>query len=558
VHPESNLFVPATRYSIMQTASRRWLLASAMLVCFLGVRTAVADVPRQPPSFDQPRVWTDVSGKFSRTAVLIEVGTDAVRLRQPSGRHSTIAWDKLSAADQQYAREFVERSSRQVANDLNAEDLRIWTDATGRHQATARLIAVRGDLLVLVRPSGKFASARLENLSREDREFERTHIGCLESTVDVAQSAERQPQLPAAIAPPVRVEYSHAADAVQPSARAQFVAHTPFPLVPPWDQQSAPSRVIQIRVTRRFLDQFVPHDVNTTESVQDVIVGTPVRGTSMTQGRGSIELIPNPQQAIADIFFTGSSQANTVSDSGRAQISSYSTTTFQARKRIVLDADGLHLLPTNSTACSNSQTGNTCSSLPGLRGAITRRVAARRNDDARWQANQEAASHFEVGLNRQLDRDVASLLAEVGRFQRTFFAAARQGGLNLCSQCSSTAESIDVAIFRGLREADYAEPMPPAIPGDPPAALWIHNSFLQHVLTDSSLRAALDPLVAGFLAQSKTASPDGPSSNPLDWSIDWSRDGSWLTVSFGTPRLRSAAAGKRSGVVTVAVERNAR
>ncbi len=164
-----------------------------------------------------------------------------------------------------------------------------------------------------------------------------------------------------------------------------------------------------------------------------------------------------------------------------------------------------------------------------------------------------------MGLNGRLDRDVEAGLVEVERFQRKFFAAARQGNLKLESRCSSTADRFEMAIFRRPSEPGRPDPPPPAIPGDPPAALWIHNSFLQQVLTDASLLAALKPLAEGFLTPDKPAGPDVASASPsdrqvgpVDWKVGWSQDGNWLTVSFAIPRQRWASATRRPAFGTVA------
>ncbi len=449
-----DLFLRTGRKEIMRPAFSILVLAAVMLACFLSAHAAASQSPAGQPTLDEPRVWTDVSGRFSRTAVLVEVRADEVRLRQPSGRHTTIAWDKLSAADQEFAREFVARASRPTENDPTIADARIWTDSTGRLQSTARLVAIHDNVLVLQKLGGKRVTVRRESLSRQDQEFVRAVAGSLRSSTQVAHAGESRPTAPRVSETGHTTPDARRGGGVQSPARAQLTASSPFPLLPAWASPSAPAKIIHLQVSRQFLDRFVPHDVNTSDAVNDVIVGTPVSGSSTTHGQGSIVLVPSAQQAIADIFFAGSSQANTVSDGGRAQVFSYSTTDFQARKRIVLDSGGLHALPTTSTACTNAQTCGICSSLPGLRGAIARRITERRTDDARWQANQESSSHFEQALNRHLDNDVTSALAEIMRVDRQFFAATKQGGLKLRRQCSSTADRIDIAILRTPADAN--------------------------------------------------------------------------------------------------------
>ena len=477
-------------------------LVLGLLTCLPCVRSLCAQSADESANFAEPRVWTDVTGQFSRVGTLVEVLGVDIRLRQPSGRGVTIARDKLCAADQQLVHKFEQQVVAQGASGPSRDEVRIWTDIRGR-QAWGALVAANGDSLVLVKPSGQRATARLKRLSQEDQNFVRASISRGAANNFVARPISTSKPALRAIAG-AESDGDAAAQGINlPTSRDRLVASLPFSVVPTWAQQSAPAKIIHLRVSRGFLEQFIPHDVNTTENVQDVIVGSSVSGTSTTHGDGSLVLLPDQQQVTADILFAGTSFAHTTSNGGRAQVISSSTTSFEARKRIVLDATGLHLFPTISMVCSSAQTCNICSALPGLRGAIARRVAARRTEKSQGQANQEAASHFEHELNRRLDHDIASSLSDIGGYHRLFFATARKCGLELRSQYTSTADQLDMAIFRRPSDPSQPEPTLPEIPGNPPAALWIHNSFLQQVIADPNLRSAIEPFAQQFLAASK-------------------------------------------------------
>ncbi len=511
----------------------------ALLPLISGLPAARAEDDPSRAAGAPVRVWTDTSGKFTRTAELVEVRADGVRLRQASGRCTTIAWDRLSPADRQFVHEVLaENAGPQPAADAQ----RTWTDATGRARAQGRLVAVHGEVVVLERPSGKLARADWSKLSPTDRQY------VLAAAADGKVPVEAGRTGPA---PERRVEPDSTATlTAAPAERGQTLfglASAALPLVPTWAQSSTPRRVIQLQVSRRFLEEFLPRDVDTVDAVRDVIVGSPVSGTSTTRGQGSIQLLPSSRQGIIDVLFVGSSQADTVSDGGRAQVSSRSATSFQARKRIWLDASGLHWLPAVCHACTSTQTCGICTWLPGLRGAIARRVTVRRTDEVRGQADREAASHFAAGVEQQMDRDVPAGLAAVDRFWRKFIAATRQQGLDLSTECSSTSEQLELAVFRAPQATDDPAPKPPALAGNPPLVVWVHQSFLQQVLTDARLRTALEPLVADFLPAGALGSSPSPSDRPHprdDWRIGWSQDGSWLTVSFVGSRPKVAAAGK--------------
>ena len=53
-------------------------------------------------SWGEERTWTDVTGKFSVTAELVEVRGDKVVLRRQNGKQITVPLAKLNAEDQQF------------------------------------------------------------------------------------------------------------------------------------------------------------------------------------------------------------------------------------------------------------------------------------------------------------------------------------------------------------------------------------------------------------------------------------------------------------------------
>ena len=64
--------------------------------------------PEPAPAVEQPglREWVDNTGKHRTQALLAEVGEDYVVLRKPDGRETKVPWRRLSAADQQFARDW--------------------------------------------------------------------------------------------------------------------------------------------------------------------------------------------------------------------------------------------------------------------------------------------------------------------------------------------------------------------------------------------------------------------------------------------------------------------
>ena len=70
----------------------------------------------QPKSFQGPEVrrWTDYTGRFHTDAKLIGGDRVAVRLQKPTGTMITVAFERLSAADQRFVRESLPGAARSV------------------------------------------------------------------------------------------------------------------------------------------------------------------------------------------------------------------------------------------------------------------------------------------------------------------------------------------------------------------------------------------------------------------------------------------------------------
>ena len=71
--------------------------------CLFLFLTIVWLIPRA--GWAQLRTWTDDSGSFSVEAKFVELTAEGVRLEKPNGNMVTVPLDRLSAADQQFARQ---------------------------------------------------------------------------------------------------------------------------------------------------------------------------------------------------------------------------------------------------------------------------------------------------------------------------------------------------------------------------------------------------------------------------------------------------------------------
>ena len=133
----------------------------------------------------------------------------------------------------------------------------------------------------------------------------------------------------------------------RPSRKHRTSSHLelelPTAVAPLWQRrrQCIATTLIYLRVSSDYLSKRFEKEVNRTKPVVDNILGTRIRGKSLTRGKTRMVLIPNDDKFVAEIEFTGTVDSRTRGTNGPAILHYKSDSTFRATKRITIDADGL-------------------------------------------------------------------------------------------------------------------------------------------------------------------------------------------------------------------------
>ena len=185
-------------------------------------------------------------------------------------------------------------------------------------------------------------------------------------------------------------------------------------------------------------------------------------------------------------------------------------------------------MPAVSSARTETQTTGIDTSLPRLRGRIATRIASRRVNESRGQANWEAARHAEQRINAALDREVESLLTAVRpRIQQSVAelrAIERETGYQL--RYSTTPLHLLVSVEDPNGDANASLPI---LPDDRPVAIQVHQSLLKQAVTDVRLRNLASKWIDKNAGKGVLV-----SARPSDLRLHtrWSQDGNWLTVDW--------------------------
>jgi hypothetical protein len=202
----------------------------------------------------------------------------------------------------------------------------------------------------------------------------------------------------------------------------------------------------QVQVAAGALDQLVRKAIDEDVPVRDELLGVPLSGRARLRGATSLQLVRDPERGVFDIFLSGEAVSQTVGDAGKAHIHSRTITRFIARKRIILDANGLVALPAACNATARSTLARATSPLPGVRGRLASRIGWRRAQDQLSEADRISAQHSAAEIRRRFDAEVAIQLAEANQLLKRQTAAWTSGyGGRLPLRFSTTGEHLCVS-----------------------------------------------------------------------------------------------------------------
>jgi hypothetical protein len=208
----------------------------------------------------------------------------------------------------------------------------------------------------------------------------------------------------------------------------------------------------------------------------------------------------------------------------------------------------LQSAPTTSVATQSSTTGIS-TSLPGLRGRISLRIASREVDANRGAAQQITSQRTKHKIEQAFERVARERTAQFTQKLREQYAKLPLDGRFALSdiQCSTTADALQIEVIaRGDKEQTLAEAPPPA-KDHPDIEVYIHSALLQKLMVSAELRKTLQAAVLGMVeeplvkmvkatatAPAKGALPPPPPQPDREMEFHWTEGGDlpWLSLCW--------------------------
>ena len=264
--------------------------------------------------------------------------------------------------------------------------------------------------------------------------------------------------------------------------------------------------------------------VDEVEPVQDVILGTYIRGQGRTVGQARVVLMPDPKRALLQTVFEATNYAQTVGSNGPARIGSTNRTMLVGSQQLAIDERGFHPLPAAASASASSHIYGVWSTKRGCIDRIVRKVAWKRIPGQKSQSEQIASRHAEqrlVGrLAAEMNREVAP--SNANYLEKVRYPLLRVGQMPRLLAFSTTTDKLLYTALHDGRGRLGAPDAPPAVNSQADLQLQFHeslpNNFAQGLLAGQTLdRDGFERLAKRYLGTIPKQMQDDEQRGP--WAI---------------------------------------
>jgi hypothetical protein len=237
-----------------------------------------------------------------------------------------------------------------------------------------------------------------------------------------------------------------------------------------------------VDVEESLLATAVNRKVDTVGPVDEVIVGTRVRGTGRTVGNVHLDLVPSKTNAAVELVFGAVNHSQTRGGKGPVTVFSSGETRLDARKRLLVDSQDVTVGPLDVSATTRSRTtGISVSKKFGKR--LITKIASRKAAQLRPRADAEGSMKAREKLRRQFDSETAEPIAEArkdyqNRFRRPLLE--RDWFPDLLNMATTDSRLLIVA-RKALSEQIAAATPPPPTVAQAVLSARVHDTVINNV-----------------------------------------------------------------------------
>jgi hypothetical protein len=258
--------------------------------------------------------------------------------------------------------------------------------------------------------------------------------------------------------------------------------------------------------------------------IRDRMNGAFINGSANLNGRVSLELVPNPEQATFEMHFDGLMRSDTIGHSGPVGFSSDGLTRLNGQKRIVADADGFRAMPATAHATTSLHVGHVWSSfaLP-LKDRIARRIGSRRLREGRPSNERTVSAKAKENLTDRIEQEAAILIDVLNEtyVEKIRIPLTKEGIFPADLRLSSTRDHFCIQATQASLGQLAASSRPPRQQFKSDIVLVMHESLINNsTATTLSGQTIKSEELAAVLAQMLGTVPAGfESVNGDPWAL---------------------------------------
>ena len=284
---------------------------------------------------------------------------------------------------------------------------------------------------------------------------------------------------------------------------------------------------ILLEVHESLLAQAVNRPVDQMMPVDEVVLGTRVRGNGHTQGNVRLDFVPSPDRAAFDLVFDATNIAHTRGSQGPVTVNSRGVTNLGARRRFFLDEYTASASPVQASASTDSTvTGIAVNSRFGKR--MIQKIASRKIAETMPQAEAIAEGRARDRLRRQFQEQTEPALAQFrDQFQEKVRGPLEKQGLYPeMLHMNTTDTTLAITARKSTASQLAAASMPPAAAAGTLISARVHESAINNMLEEKLGGRMITQADVGQMAlEGKTQMPESLGSDPdqKPWAVTFAK-----------------------------------
>jgi hypothetical protein len=305
---------------------------------------------------------------------------------------------------------------------------------------------------------------------------------------------------------------------------------------------------IELEVGEGLVAPLVNRPIDQVQPVDDVVLGTRIRGSGRTTGSVRLDFVPAPDRAVFDLVLDATNISETRGTQGPVTVRSRGVTALGARRRVALDGENVSAAPVEASASTDSQTtGMSISSRFGRR--IIQRIASKKIAETRPRAEAVAESKARDRVRQQFAEQTEPALAQIRQQLRDRLRGPLEsrGLYPEMVHLHTTDTSLRVVARKSAAGQLAAHSAPPAALTGNLITARVHESAVNNILEEKLGGRVFTKADVERIAKENNATLPDSLDNEADdkpWSVTFAKHRP-VTVAAGDGRVKLMVRGDK-------------